>query len=110
LAERASRERWLWAAEFPPAHAALLDALGEAPAECGQSVLDVLGHLVHSISSLPRGGAIEVLLHTDPVDAQRKLFEPIGILDPVDCGERRQRLATGVSRSPSARPFSTRIR
>lgn len=47
---------------------------------------DALGHLVRSIATLPRSHAIEVLLRTDPVTAQRELFDAIGILEPVDGG------------------------
>jgi predicted DNA-binding transcriptional regulator YafY len=42
---------------------------------------DALSHLVHSVATLPRRFAVEVLLHTDLDTARRELFPTVGLLE-----------------------------
>ncbi|HEY6140984.1 MAG TPA: YafY family protein [Thermoanaerobaculia bacterium] len=45
---------------------------------------DALQHLTVSVATIPRKHAVEVVLHTDLLTAQRELFATIGILEPMD--------------------------
>jgi predicted DNA-binding transcriptional regulator YafY len=49
---------------------------------------DALGHLTHSVATLPRAFTVEVLLSTDLKTAQRELFPAAGILEWTGDGVR----------------------
>jgi predicted DNA-binding transcriptional regulator YafY len=42
---------------------------------------DVMAHLTHSLATLPRAHAVQVLLKTDLASAQRRLFGAFGVLE-----------------------------
>jgi len=47
---------------------------------------DALAHLTHSLATLPRAFAVEVLLRTDLKTAQRQLFPTVGVLEWISDG------------------------
>lgn len=59
----------------------LTDAGFERPAG-----FDPLGHVVQAIATLPRQFSFTILLKTDLIDAQSKIIEVLGVLEPCDNG------------------------
>ncbi len=73
---------------------------------------DARGYLAHSVATLPRAHAVEVLLATDLETARRELFEAIGVLESVEGGVRLSSQADDLAwfaRELARLPFEFRI-
>jgi len=74
---------------------------------------DALGHLAHSVATLPRAFGIEVLLKTDLQTAQRELFPAVGVLEWTEDGVLLRGQADSLrwfARELARLPFAFQIR